>query len=106
MLGLPGNRVLPENYDKAKKTEKYLKTKSLFKELQFFCSEEKKRTTFMHVRDRVVDSTCSNRYLLEFTARTLRRFVFKILRMYDFKQNLLTNNTFGTYLHFKIILTV
>ena len=42
MLGLPGNRVLPENYDKAKKTEKYLKTKSLFKELKFFCSEEKK----------------------------------------------------------------
>ena len=80
MLGLPGNRVLPENYDKAEKTEKYLKTKSLFKELQFFCSEEKKRTTFMHVRDRVVDSTCWNRYLLEFTARTLRRFVFKILR--------------------------
>ena len=43
MLGLPGNRVLPENYDKAEKTEKYLKTKSLFKELQFFCSEEKKK---------------------------------------------------------------
>ena len=46
MLGLPGNRVLPENYDKAEKTEKYLKTKSLFKELQFFCSEEKKKNDF------------------------------------------------------------
>ena len=42
MLGLPGNRVLPENYDKAKTTKKYLKTKSLFKELKFFCSESKK----------------------------------------------------------------
>ena len=42
MLGLPGNRVLPENYDKAEKTE----TKSLFKELQFFCSEEKKKNDF------------------------------------------------------------
>ena len=75
MLGLPGNRVLPENYDKAEKTEKYLKTKSS-KEIQriaiFYAQKRKKRTTFMHVRDRVVDSTCSNRYLLEFTARTLR----------------------------------
>ena len=59
----------------------------------------------MHVRDRVVDSAYLNRCLLEFTARTLSRFVCKILRMYDFKQNLLSNNTFETYLHFKIIFT-
>ena len=85
MLGLPGNRVLPENYDKAEKTEKYLKTKSLFKELQFFCSEEKKKNDFHAcTRPRRPRSTCSNRYLLEFTARTLRRFAFNILRKYDF----------------------
>ena len=60
----------------------------------------------MHVRYRAVDSACLNRCLLEFTARKLRRFVLKNLRMYDFKQNLLLNNTFGTYLHFKIIFTV
>ena len=52
----------------------------------------------MHVWDRVVDSPCLNRCLPEFTTRTLRGFVFKILRMYVFKQNLLMNNTFGTYL--------
>ena len=72
MLGLPGNRVLPENYDKAEKTEKYLKTKSFFKELQFFCSEEKKKNDFHactrpRSRFNVLES-----YLLEFTARTLR----------------------------------
>ena len=55
-----------------------------------------KRTTFVHVRNRVVDSACLNLCLLEFTARTLRGFVFKILGMYDLKQNLLSNNTFGT----------
>ena len=62
----------------------------------------------MHVRDRVVDSACLNRCLLEFTARKLCRFVLKNLRMYDFKQNILLNNTFGTYLHLlhKIIFTV
>lgn len=42
MLGLPGNRLIPENYDKAKTTKKYLKTKSLLKELQFFCLEARK----------------------------------------------------------------
>ena len=42
------------------------------KNCNFSAQKRKKRTTFMHVRDRVVDSTCSNRYLLEFTARTLR----------------------------------
>ena len=45
MLGLPGNRVLPENYGKAEKTEKYLKTKSS-KEIQriaiFLLRREKK----------------------------------------------------------------
>ena len=54
------------------------------------------RTTFVHVRNRVVDSACLNLCLLEFTARTLRGFVFKILGMYDLKQNLLSNSTFGT----------
>ena len=42
MLGSPDNHVLSENYDKAKKTKKYLQTKSLFKELIYFCSEEEK----------------------------------------------------------------
>ena len=60
----------------------------------------------MHVRDRVVDSACLNRCLLKFKARTLRGSVFKILRMYDFKQNLPLDNTFGTYIHFRIIFTV
>ena len=55
-----------------------------------------KRTTLMHVRNRVIDSACMNLCLLEFTARTLRGFVFTILRMYDFKQNFISNNIFGT----------
>ena len=95
MLSLPGNRLLPENYDKAKTTKKYLQINLYSKNCNFLLRIEK-RTTFMHVRNRVVDSACLNLCLLEFTARTLRGFVFKILRMYDFKQNLLSNNTFGT----------
>lgn len=30
---LPGNRVIPENYDKAKTTKKYFEIESLIKEL-------------------------------------------------------------------------
>ena len=52
MLGLPDNRVLPENYDKAKKTKKYLQTKSLFKELIFSAQKRKKNDFHACMRPR------------------------------------------------------
>ena len=84
MLGLPGNRVLPENYDKAKKDYEISQDQIFIQRIAIFLLRREKRTTFVHVRDRVVDSACLNRCLPEFAARTLRRFVFKILRMYGF----------------------
>ena len=92
MLSLPGNRLLPENYDKAKTTKKYLQT-NLYSKNCNFSAQNRKKNDF-----HACSKPCSRFSMLEleFTARTLRGFVLKILRMYDFKQNLLSNNTFGT----------
>ena len=95
MLSLPGNRLLPETMTRQKRLRNIYR-QIFIQIVVIFLLRIEKRTTFMHVRNRVVDSACLNLCLLEFTARTLRGFVFKILRMYDFKQNLLLKNTFGT----------
>ena len=42
MLSLPGNRLLPENYDKAKTTKKYLQTNLYSKNCNFSAQNRKK----------------------------------------------------------------
>lgn len=54
----------------------------------------KRKTNFLHVRDRIIVSACLNRNLIEFRARKLCRFVLKFLRILDFilRCGYITNN--------------
>ena len=61
----------PKTMTRQKRLRNILRPILYSKNCNFSAQKRKKRTTFMHVRDRVVDSTCSNRYLLEFTARNI-----------------------------------
>ena len=68
---------------KGKNDQEILPDQIFIQRIEHFLLRGKKRTNFLHLRERVVDSICLNRCLLEFKARNCVGLCWRLLKFWN-----------------------